>query len=600
VTHALVAATGLAPPDGLSYPYQLMVVLISLLTICLGFRYLRKFLLAHCSELVTAFVLLGIGLGTNLFYYVVEKPAMTHGYLFTGYAAFLWFFHRHLTEPERQTRWLVVCGFIAGMLCLTRSSEIVVFALPALYGLRDWVSFKINFRRTVIIFGLALSVFTLQLAFYRVGTGQWFQDGYKGLGFDWLRPHLYEGFFGYRRGWLVYTPLMALALLGIGWLRRGWLFPIFVFTVANCYLLFSWHIWWYGNTFGSRPVVQSYAVLALPLGALLAWFLGTFDRLSGTGAAGAMKGTKEQRSRSSDASFGLAQPVRQARSTGSGTTQGPPPESSSDVSANAAVTNTGRSEDSPTGSAGLHSLPKRSEDLENPSRSSDVSFGLTQSDKSSSDVSAVSASEVSADSASALRTIPLTLLFAAFIALNLFQHWQYNQRIIPLDFTNKTYYWHVFGKTTLDKKDRVYLDTNEKLPAGNHPTTPLLTIDTLIAVPPKAVREFTNLLEYRVPDGLHAGEHWVRATTHFSYHGDSFDKWKFTSIVTEHRRGDATLKWVQVNLARTVDTPAADSLRFDLSLPELQAGDVVKQYVWNLSQDSLALTNYRGELLEVQ
>lgn len=507
VTHALVAATGLAPPDGMSFPYQLMVVLMSLLTIFLGFRFLRKFLLAYCSELVTAITLLAIGLGTNLFYYVVEKPDMTHGYLFAGYAAFLWFFHRSLNDESRQRRWLIICGLIAGMLCLTRSSEIVVFAIPALHGLKDWASLKTNFHRTLGIFTLAIAVFSLQLLFYKLGTGQWFQDGYKGLGFDWLAPHLYEGFFSYRRGWLLYTPIMIFGLLGLGWLRRGWLLPLLVFTVANCYLLFSWHIWWYGNTFGSRPVVQSYAVLALPLGALIAWLLGA--------AAGAKEGTDEQGSRSADASSGLAQPA-----------------------------------------------------------------------KSSSAVSAI-------------RTITLTLLFTAFIALNLFQHWQYNQRIIPLDFTNKTYYWHVFGKTELNKKDRVFLDTNEKLPAGIHDQSPLLSIDTLITVPPKASREFTNLLEYQISRELTPAAYWVRASTQFSYHGTSYDKWKFPSIVTEHRRGGETLKWVQVNIPRTVDTPAGDSLTFDVSLPDLQAGDVVKQYVWNLSGDSLAVTQYQAQLIEV-
>ncbi len=476
-THALVTATGLAPPDGMSFPYQLMVILMGLLTIFLGFFYLRKFLKVHFSDGIVALLLLGLGLATNLFYYVVEEPDMTHGYLFAGYAAFLWCFHRYLTTEKGKKRWLVTCGLIAGLMCLTRSSEIVIFAIPALYGLKDISSLKSNFRRTTLMVAIALSVFSFQLIFYKAGTGQWFHDGYKGLGFDWLAPHLYEGFIGYRRGWLIYTPLMAFALLGIFWLRKGWLILILLFTIANCYLLFSWQIWWYGNTFGSRPVVQSYAVLALPLGALLTWVLGS--------------------------------------------------------------------------KAGAKSI---------------VSRAVTG------------------------------VLFSVFILLNLFQHWQYNQRIIPLDFTNSTYYWHVFGKMELSKKDRVFLDTNEKLPSGDYQQTILQRTDTLLAVPPKVSREFTNLLEYRVTEDA-TSTTWIRTNTRFAYYGQHYDKWKFPSIVTEHRRGDETLKWVQVNIARTVEQPQADSLQFDLSLPDLRAGDIIKQYVWNLSQDSLSLHQHSNALL---
>ncbi|MEL6669941.1 MAG: hypothetical protein AAFP08_13280 [Bacteroidota bacterium] len=463
VTHGLTVALGLAPADGMSYPYQLMVVLMSLLFAWLGLRYLRRFLRFYVSDRVVALVLLTFGLGTNYFYYTVEGPDMTHTYLFTGYAAFLYYLHRaYRSDAELAWRSLLMCGGIAGLMCLVRSSEIVLFALPALYGLKDRPTLWRNIRGSVVIFLMALIVFSIQLIYYKIGTGAWWRNGYAGLGFDWLSPHLYEGFFSYRRGWLVYTPLIALALLGIGWLRKGWLLPILIFTLANCYLLFSWHIWWYGNTFGSRPVVQSYAVLALPLAMLVAWFLGE------------QKGEKDEESK-------------------------------------------------------VHDL-------------SQVRTKLN-------------------------RLIPLSLLVGFFILLNLFQHWQYNQRILPLDFVNKTYYWHVFGKTTLDKKDYVYLDTDEK-PPRQTPTTALSLgqLDTPTPVSPQASQEFTNLLNHRL-ETIPRGEAWLHTSFDYAYFGDSFDKWKFPSLVTEVHREDEILKWFQVNIPRTMDNPEGDSLSFTISIP---------------------------------
>ncbi|WP_020571930.1 hypothetical protein [Neolewinella persica] len=504
ITHSITAVTGIAAADGMSYPYQLMVALMMLLFAFLGLLNLKRFLAIYFSDVVVALVLLGIGLGTNIFYYIVENPDMTHGYLFALYAMFLYAFARGFCSPalvpdgavhgtsagEQESfpggkrKYLIYCGLLAGLMCLIRSSEIVVFAIPAFYGLKNWATLKRNFWRTLPIFGIALAVFSIQLIYYKAGTGSWWQNGYAGLGFDWLSPHLYEGFIGYRRGWLVYTPLMAFALMGIAWLRKDWLLPILIFTLGNVYLLFSWHIWWYGDTFGSRPVTQSYAVLALPLGALLTWLVG--------GAAGArerIKGAKEE---------------------------------------------------------GAGNAPRR-------------------------------------------RFIAPLLLLALipFIALNLFQHWQYNQRILPLDFVNKTYYWHVFGKAELDKHDRVFLDINEKIPDGKLTYTPLPGINEPLAVPPKARQEFVNILEEDLILGYPDQVMWLRGNIHYSYFGDSFDKWKFPSVVMEHKRDGGAKKWIQVNIPRAMATPTRDSLKFNISLEDIQSGDKVKLYFWNLSQDSL-------------
>ncbi|MFT5999982.1 MAG: hypothetical protein ACI81P_002441 [Neolewinella sp.] len=486
ITHGITMATGMAPADGMSYPYQLMVLLMMLLFAFLGLVYLQRLLALFFTDVIVAVILLGIGLGTNLFYYIVEHPDMTHGYLFALYAMFLYAFARLDSAEQNETRkWVIYCGLLAGLMCLIRSSEIVVFAIPAFYGLKNWSTLQRNFWRTLPIFGIALAVFSFQLIYYKAGTGSWWQNGYAGLGFDWFAPHLYEGFIGYRRGWLIYTPLMTFALLGIAWLRKGWLLPILIFTLANCYLLFSWHIWWYGNTFGSRPVVQSYALLALPLGALLTWLVGA--------AAGAEKGFKRAKEKGGKASVGRSKLVA-----------------------------------------------------------------------------------------------PLLLLaLVPFITLNLFQHWQYNQRIIPLDFVNKTYYWHVFGKTTLDKHDRIFLDINEKLPAGKMSYSPLPGIYAPLAVPPKARQEFVNILEEDIVPGYPGQKMWLQANIHYSYFGDSFDKWKFPSVVMEHKRDGGAKKWIQINIPRAMATPARDSLQFNISLEDTHARDKVKLYFWNLSQDSL-------------
>jgi hypothetical protein len=54
-----------------------------------------------------------------------------------------------------------------------------------------------------------------------------------------------------------------------------------------------------------------------------------------------------------------------------------------------------------------------------------------------------------------------TILCLAFIALNLFQSWQYSQCILNYGYMDKTFYWRIFGKTSIDEVDRSYLNTNQ-------------------------------------------------------------------------------------------------------------------------------------------
>ncbi|MBS1583163.1 MAG: hypothetical protein JST66_13275, partial [Bacteroidetes bacterium] len=94
-----------------------------------------------------------------------------------------------------------------------------------------------------------------------------------GEGFDLATPHTMDFLFSFRKGWLLYTPLMVLALIGIPSLarwRREAFAAVLVFFLADLWVISSWSCWWYaGGSFSSRSLVPAYAVLALPLGVAL-------------------------------------------------------------------------------------------------------------------------------------------------------------------------------------------------------------------------------------------------------------------------------------------------------------------------------------------
>jgi hypothetical protein len=82
--------------------------------------------------------------------------------------------------------------------------------------------------------------------------------------------------FSYKKGWLLYAPVMAFALVGFWPLAakyRPVFISVFVFFMAHLLLVASWPTWWYGGSFGQRAMMESYALLALPMGALVQWVI---------------------------------------------------------------------------------------------------------------------------------------------------------------------------------------------------------------------------------------------------------------------------------------------------------------------------------------
>ena len=118
--------------------------------------------------------------------------------------------------------------------------------------------------------GMAALVWLPQLCYWKYATGEWLFYSYAGERFFFDRPHLWQVLFSFRKGWLVYTPIMVFAIWGITQLPRyapAWRFAIPVWLAAHLYVMSCWWIWWYGGSFGQRPMVETYAILSIPMAA---------------------------------------------------------------------------------------------------------------------------------------------------------------------------------------------------------------------------------------------------------------------------------------------------------------------------------------------
>jgi hypothetical protein len=117
-------------------------------------------------------------------------------------------------------------------------------------------------------------VITPQLIYWKYVSGSFFFYGYGDEGFFFGDPEFIKGIFSYRKGWLVYTPVMAFSIVGMYFTWKGhrqFFYPVLVFIMLHMYISFSWWCWWYGGGFGQRIMVETYAILALPLAAFFEW-----------------------------------------------------------------------------------------------------------------------------------------------------------------------------------------------------------------------------------------------------------------------------------------------------------------------------------------
>lgn len=269
------------PADGFSRPYQAAIGWGSLLVALLGLWFARKNLLFYFSDKATGWALLLIVFGTNYLNYTAIDGAMTHNWVFTLYSLLIYSTIRFYQTPS--FKWAALIGLWCGWATLTRPTELISVMIPALWGIKEAsdIAGRLRFLIThwkpvvlaAIVGGFMISV---QLLYWKWATGEWLVYSYQDQGFDWRRPHVLDVLFSFKAGWLTYSPMMVLAVLGLHslWKSQKSLFPgiavfLFLFTYVTC----AWSIWWYGGSLGARAMVQSYAVWLFPLAALMEWVI---------------------------------------------------------------------------------------------------------------------------------------------------------------------------------------------------------------------------------------------------------------------------------------------------------------------------------------
>ena len=169
--------------DGYSMPYQNCLSLGVLFYLFIGLYFLRKILLDHFSEKITALVLVTIVLGTNLLWYSTFEGLMPHAITFSIWCGALFTFFQWLKRGER--KFILFFSMLFGMIVLIRPLSIVsilYFVITGVYakgGVKGFFSFlKLHYVPAGVGAIIAFLIASLQLCYWKYITGKWLYDVY--------------------------------------------------------------------------------------------------------------------------------------------------------------------------------------------------------------------------------------------------------------------------------------------------------------------------------------------------------------------------------------------------------------------------------------
>jgi len=275
IAHATADQWG-EPANGYSEPYRFWLTMGTLIYSLLGLIFFSKLLLRHFSDRAAATTIIAVYLGTNLFYYSSFDTTYTHAHTFFLFSAFMYGCVRWL--DTKKWKYVFLLGISGGLMVAIRHIDVWFLLFILLYRVSSWNDLKERFilfwqHRWKVLVGVVLLVLmmTPQMLYYNYIFGKLWQYTYDDESFFFMAPHLFDALFSYRNGWLLYSPILIFAILGLMVLRKRApeLFTISIIGLpVYYYVLASWWCWWFVG-FGNRAYINMYPLLALSFAALV-------------------------------------------------------------------------------------------------------------------------------------------------------------------------------------------------------------------------------------------------------------------------------------------------------------------------------------------
>ncbi|HTF04320.1 MAG TPA: hypothetical protein VK826_09845 [Bacteroidia bacterium] len=274
-----------AEADGYSPVYQRYVFYAAVFYLFLFAFFFRKFLETYSIKagIIFACQLFAI-VATPVLNYVNDDAAFSHVYSLFAITAFLYCSRMYLREGKAKQLYFAFA--LLGLIFLLRQVNVmVVLFVPFLADsypllLQRFKSFFKDYRTAIIAFVILLFTVNVQCMLWYIQTGEWIVYSYGTETFIFSESHIIDFLFSYQRGMFVYAPVLLVCVPGIiYWLVKGKFWTFFTWFVPLLLIVFvfsSWYVWFYGASFGCRPMIEFVPLFLLPFALFMnqvRWYL---------------------------------------------------------------------------------------------------------------------------------------------------------------------------------------------------------------------------------------------------------------------------------------------------------------------------------------
>jgi len=236
--------------------------------ICLYF-FLVRFFLPFISFTSICLVIVG----TNVLYYGVFHPGMSHIYSFFLYSVSLLLADSFF---QKKKKWMLILLSLTAA-CIILIRPINIFFLPCIFFIRGSVKDNLLFFfkpiHLLIMVGVTAMVFAPQMYYWYLISGKLIYYSYTEEGFTHLKdPAVIRVLFAPENGLIPYSIIYILLLIAnIYAIIKKQRFAIyyFVYQLIAFYLIASWHAPAFGASYGQRNFVEIFAGLVFPFAFLL-------------------------------------------------------------------------------------------------------------------------------------------------------------------------------------------------------------------------------------------------------------------------------------------------------------------------------------------
>jgi MFS family permease len=278
----LWAIVGGYDADGYSKPYMMMIGIAALFWLIIGLFWTDRLLDLYAISDTTRALTLGAFLfGSNLFYYAVVEPGMSHIYSFALFAGVFYFSKKYQAQKKGQD-WMIAMALMGLAVAVRPVNLIAALAFPfVLGGWKNSISTLRNLGKKPLFLLSSLLIFGIfpiaQMFLHFLQTGVWGVRSYPNETFDFLHPQIFAILFSYKKGLFLYTPIYLLSIvMGLFFLYRpgkvkalSW---FFLFWFVQVWVFSSWWCWWYGGSFSGRPFLDFGVLLIVLLAAGIEYF----------------------------------------------------------------------------------------------------------------------------------------------------------------------------------------------------------------------------------------------------------------------------------------------------------------------------------------